>query len=153
MKHLTVILSVAILFLTSGIKAQEAQLEGNKRERLQALKVGYLTEKLALSPKEAELFWPLYNEMEGRVREVRKERKQNRRQTKQNHDEMSDAQLKKAIETELRLEQEELDLKKEYTNRFQKILPIKKVVKLHALEESFKRELLKQARDKRRGPP
>lgn len=152
MKYVITILALSFLGLGQA-NAQDEKLEGSKREKLQALKVGYLTEKLALTPEEAQAFWPLYNEMEARIKETRKARRKNRRNTMQNHEEMSDQDLLKALDSELTMEQQELDLKKEYSVRFREILPIKKVVKLHALEETFKKELLRKARDRRRGQP
>jgi hypothetical protein len=150
MRTLLLLLAFTIGFLQYGF-SQEPQLDGSKREQLQALKVGYLTEKLQLTPDEAQVFWPLYNELEDKVKTIRRERRKNRKSTKENHVEMSDDQLMAAVEGELDFEQQELDLKKEYTQKFKKILPIKKVVLLHHAQEDFKRRLLKGAKE-RRGP-
>jgi hypothetical protein len=122
---------------------------------LEALKVAYLTEKLSLTPAEAQQFWPLYNELNDKMREVHKQQRANRADTKQNFEAMTDAEVTKAIDQELALEQKELDLKKEYNERFKKILPVKKVARLIAAEHNFRKELLKGARDHREhnGPP
>ena len=112
--------------------------------------MAYLTEKLSLTPQEAQLFWPLYNELEDKMRKVRKEQRTNRSQAVETFDAMSDAEVSKAIDHELALEQRELDLKKEYNERFKKILPVKKVAKLHAAESGFRKELLRGAKDKNR---
>ena len=148
MKKLTSILIIALGFLHLSL-AQNPELETSKREKLEALKVAFITEKLALTPDEAKTFWPVYNELENKMRAIRKERRQNRRQTKENHDSMSDKELAAAIEAELNFEQKELDLKKEYNKKFNQILPIKKVVLLIEAQESFKRKLLKGAKDHR----
>ena len=131
--------------------AQDHQLEKGKREKLQALKVAYLTEQLELSAKEAQDFWPIYNELEDEIKKVRRQRRKNRQHTKANHAEMTEAELAKAIDVELDLEQQELDLKKLYNERFKRVLSIRKVAKLHALEDGFKRRLLKGARENRKG--
>ena len=135
--------------------AQE-ELDPSKRERLEALKVAYLTQELNLTPEEAQQFWPLYNEMTQKMRSIRKEQRGNRMNAKKNFDSLSDEALAEAIDRELEFEQHELDLKKEYTAKFKRILPIKKVAKLHTAEKEFRRELLQSAREKRRppgGPP
>jgi acetyl-CoA carboxylase beta subunit len=149
------ILILAVGFIAPATFAQE-ELEPSKREKLQALKVGYLTEQLNLTPEEAQSFWPLYNELEGKMKSIRKAQRENRMNAKKNFETMSDAELAASIDQELAFEQQELDLKKEYNVRFKKILPIRKVAKLHASEQGFKRELLKGARDRRKipgGPP
>ena len=63
---------------------------------------------------------------------------------------MSDKELMAAVEAELDFDQQELDLKREYNEKFSKVLPIKKVVLLHEAQEGFKRRLLKGAKEKRR---
>ncbi|MCB9192525.1 MAG: hypothetical protein H6602_12760, partial [Flavobacteriales bacterium] len=126
------------------------------RERLDALKVAYLTEKLNLTPEEAQQFWPLYNELDDKLQAIRRQQRGNRSDAKQNFDSMSDTDVAKAIDEELALEQQELNLKKEYNERFKKILPVKKVAKLYAAEHGFRKELLHRAKDRTKipgGPP
>jgi tellurite resistance protein len=155
MKKLMILVAVVAFNALQTAHAQD-ELEPSKRERLEALKVAYLTQELSLTPEEAQQFWPLYNEMAKKLRDIRKEQRGNRMDAKENFDSMSDAELSAAIDKELAYEQQELDLKKEYNAKFKKILPIKKVAKLHASEKGFRKELLKGARDKRKipgGPP
>lgn len=156
MKKLLILSAVVLLNSVQIVKAQSAALEPSKRERLEALKVAYLTEKLNLTPEEAQQFWPLYNELDNKLQEIRKKQRGNRSESKQNFDSMSDADVSKAIDQELALEQKELDLKKEYNEKFKKILPIKKVAKLYAAEHGFRKELLHRAKDRTKipgGPP
>jgi hypothetical protein len=47
--------------------------------------------------------------------------------------------------------QKELDLQKEYNEKFKAILPIKKVAKLYAAEEQFKVVLINQLKDRQAG--
>jgi len=155
MKKLTIII-VAVLLNSFQLAVAQNELEPSKREKLDALKVAYLTNELNLTPTEAQSFWPLYNELEDKMKEVRKERRDNRIGTKSNYAELTDAQLSAAVNRELALEQQELDLKKEYNERFKKILPMKKVAKLHVAEQGFRKELLHRAKDRTKipgGPP
>jgi len=149
MKHLLLVLIFTVGFSQSGF-SQVQELELSKREKLEALKVAHITEKLALTPDEAQTFWPLYNEMEAKMRVIRRLRRKNRKDTKANHDQLSEKELMAAIEAELDFEQKELNLKKEYSKKFSTVLPIKKVVLLHEAQEGFKRRLLMMAKEKRR---
>ncbi len=148
MKHTALIFLITIGFI-SFVNAQSAGLDVNKREKLEALKVGYLSEMLALTPEEAQTFWPLYNELEDKMRNIRKERRKNRKTARENFDQMSDKELTAAMEAELNFEQQELDLKREYNQKFSKVLPIRKIVQLHQAQDGFKRRLLKEAKEKR----
>ncbi len=155
MKKLTIII-VAVLLNSFQLAIAQNELEPSKREKLDALKVAYLTNELSLTPTEAQSFWPLYNELEDKMKGVRKQKHENRIDTKSNYEELTDAQLSAAVDRELALEQQELDLKKEYNERFKKILPMKKVAKLHVAEQGFRKELLHRAKDRTKipgGPP
>lgn len=154
MKQLIIIIVLNLGLVQMGWTQNDN--DQSKREQLEALKIAHITEKLALTPEEAQSFWPLYNELESKMKAVRKARRKNRKDTKANHAQMSDQELSAAVDAELNFEQQELDLKKEYNKKFKDILPIKKVVLLHEAQDGFKRRLLKGARDKRRipgGPP
>lgn len=150
------ILTAAVLLNSVHLAYAQDELEPSKREKLEALKVAYLTKELNLSPEEAQQFWPLYNELEDRTRAIRKNRRENRLDTKANHASLTDAELSAAVDRELAFEQQELDLKKEYNERFKKILPMIKVAKLHTAEQGFRKELLHKAKDRTKipgGPP
>jgi hypothetical protein len=74
-----------------------------------------------------------------------------------NFDEMSDAEIEKAVDGEIAFRQAELDIQKKYHPQFKKVLPIRKVGRLYRAEEEFKRELLNKLQDnkggRRQGPP
>jgi hypothetical protein len=42
-------------------------------ERLESAKIGFLTQKLDLSPREAEKFWPVYNQYQKELKALAKE--------------------------------------------------------------------------------
>src|SRR5687768_7964578 len=45
------------------------------KEKIEAMKVGYITQKLDLTSKEAQSFWPVYNEFNAEIDKIKKERK------------------------------------------------------------------------------
>lgn len=145
MKKLLILTAVMLLNSFQLAIAQD-ELEPSKREKLDALKVAYLTKELSLTPDEAQLFWPIYNELKDKMNELRKEKRSNRINIKENYSQLSDTELLAAVDFELAIEQQELDLKKAYTDRFKKILPIKKIAKLHSAERGFRKELLHRAK-------
>ena len=66
-------------------------------------------------------------------------------------DEMSDAELEKAVDGEIIFRNSELEILKKYHPQFKKVLPIRKVARLYKAEEDFKRRLVEMIRE-RRGP-
>ena len=140
------LLSFLVLF-SAIVFAQE-----NKppvRERLESLKVGFLTERLNLSAEEAKVFWPVYNKYQDELEQLRKSRRENLMNAKLNFDEMSDSEVEKTIDNELMYRQGELDVLKKYNPQFKKVLPVKKVAKLYKAEEDFKRKLIDMLQDRK----
>ena len=58
-----IILIVLLLWSGVGVWAQD-KLTDEKRKEFDAQKVAFFTQELDLSPAEAAVFWPLYNEMQ-----------------------------------------------------------------------------------------
>jgi len=121
---------VLILLLTIGsfgmLKAQDG-------ERLQALKIAYLTKKLDLSPEEAQRFWPIYNKYTEEIRNIRIE------------------QLQKKT-PELEVEDKILGVRKKYNGEFNKALSAEKVDRFFRSEKDFniliQRELQQRRMDR-----
>jgi hypothetical protein len=126
---------------------EEPQRPG--REHVEAMKVGFLTQRLNLTPEEAKVFWPVYNKYQDELEVLRKSRRENLVNAKTNFDEMSDKDVEKAVDSELGFRQNELDLLKKYHGQFKQALPMKKVAKLYRAEEDFKRELLDRIKENR----
>lgn len=138
----------ALLLLAFTVSAQPP--EGN-RERVEAMKIGFLTERLDLSPEEARTFWPIYNKYQDELETLRKGRRNNLIDARQNFDEMSDSDVAKTVDAELQFRQSELDIVRKYDPQFRKVLPIKKVARLYKAEEAFKRKLLEMLQERREG--
>ncbi|MGZ4034956.1 MAG: hypothetical protein ACXVPY_01010 [Bacteroidia bacterium] len=134
-------------------KGPRAQRNEEKRENIEALKVAFLTDKLSLTPEEAQQFWPVYNQYTEKLQELRKKRRQGDKDIKLNYDALSDKEIEQAIDADLANRQKELDLQKEYNAKFKAVLPMKKVAKLYNAEEQFKMVLLNKLKDKRQPPP
>mgnify|MGYP005615414997 CR=1 FL=1 len=61
-----------IFLLVSSLSFSQDHRE--KREKVKALKVAYITEQLELTSDEAEKFWPIYNTFEDKQSELRHEK-------------------------------------------------------------------------------
>ncbi|WP_131535717.1 hypothetical protein [Pedobacter nototheniae] len=115
-----------------------------KGEEIESLKIAYFTQKLDLSPDEAKIFWPIYNEMQREQNDLRKERMQKMISFRKTDeiDNLSDAQVQSLITSEFDFKQRDLNLDKKYYNKLKSSLPIKVVGKFYRAQEGFKRELL-----------
>ena len=139
-RQLTSALILMILAFTAN--AQRGQLnKGN--ERIQSLKVAFITEKLNFTPEESATFWPLYNEMEAKIEEIKKSPIKKARAVE------SDNDAKEFILERFSVEEEALSTKKEYYLLLADKISAQKVMKLNQVENQFKRELLKEVRNRR----
>lgn len=151
-KNLLALLLIGTLSVTT-ISAQQHKMHKSERpegthkpnpEKFKAMKIAYLTDKLALTPEEAQQFWPIYNEFESKKKAERKEFKDDKKEQLDKEIEWSDADIEKMLNERLQLKQDELNLEKEYLAKFKTVLPMKKVGELYKAEESFKRDLLRK---------
>ena len=142
-------LSLIIAFLAIG--SVQAQNKRPMRDRVDAMKVGFLTDRLNLTPEEAQVFWPVYNKYSDELDQLRKGRRENLMNTRENFDSMSPAEIEKAVDNEIIFRTNELEITKKYHPLFKKVLPIKKVAMLYKAEEDFKRKLIELIRERRGG--
>lgn len=127
--------------LTTQLSAQDRR---GGSDRLKSMKVAYITDQLNLTPEESQNFWPLYNELEDKLKENRKIHRSERIQ-----ENISEAEAKDLITRNFEAEQRELDLKIEYSNKFQTVISPVKLIRLQKAEKQFKRELLNRAKTRR----
>jgi len=136
----------ALLFLLPSILWAQRP----RGEEIESLKIAFFTKKLDLSPDDAKVFWPIYNDMQAEQNALRKERFQKmisfRKVTE--IDNLSDAQIQSLITSEFDFRQRDLNIEKKYYNKFKAVLPIKLIGKYYRAQEAFKRELLNRFKDR-----
>ncbi|TAL63105.1 MAG: hypothetical protein EPN85_00860 [Bacteroidetes bacterium] len=118
--------------------------ESPRKEKVDAMRIAFLTQKLDLSPEEAQKFWPVYNEFQKKRDEIQKKKREDKKSMKENIDSLPDKQIETIVDAEMVFRQKNLDLEKEYHGKFKSALPIKKVAKLYHAEDQFTHRLLEQ---------
>ena len=141
-----------LLLITSVSFAQRPPQGKHKpdKEKVKAMKIAFITEKLALTPEEAQSFWPIYNEYDAKREALRKAMRKGRK-NKEEATNLSDEEIAKDIAKQFEIRQQELNLDKTYHQKFIQVLPIKKVGRLYRADHDFKRELLKKIKNHREG--
>lgn len=135
----THILTIFILICSMNAIAQP------KREEIKALKVSFLTERLSLTEKEAQEFWPIYNAYEKTTIQIKhKELKDIRSEIKENLNSLNDTEAKTLL-NQLMVAQDKLHKENEQLIiKLKGILSPKKILMLRVAEEDFKRKLFEQ---------
>lgn len=122
--------------------------EPPRKEKVESMRIAFLTQKLDLSTEEAQRFWPVYNEFQKKRDELHKKKREARKGVKENLDSLSDKQIEALVDLEMATRQKNLDLEKEYYGKFKSVLPIKKVAKFYRAEEQFTHRLLDEISDR-----
>jgi hypothetical protein len=118
-----------------------------KKERIESMRIAYLSERLQLTPDEAKAFWPVYNKLEAEMKELRK--KYRMMDEEEEIETMSEEEAGKKLNELLAFKEAQLNLAKKYQTELKKVIPARKVLLLYRAEEDFKRELLKRIRERR----
>ncbi len=114
-----------------------------KREKIEAIKVAFITEQIDLSVEESQSFWPVYNEMSDKEHALRKAQRDALAGLK-DFENASDKDVEKAIMelADLQIEMEEL--RKSYLPKFIDIIGAKKTAKLMRAEKEFGKRLMER---------
>jgi len=131
-----------MLMLPFTVLAQEEPARDPRaRQRIEAARIAFITERLGLTPEEAEKFWPVYREFYQKRIELRQQLEQARKNQNNN---ATEEQQKRLLEMELQVRQRELDLEKEYSGRLLQTIPPQKLLTLRQAENEFREMVLRQ---------
>ena len=135
-----------IICLLSTILIQAQRLD--KRAELKALKIGYLTKQLELTSSEAEVFWPVYNEFDKKMFELRQQKILKSRNL--NIESLTDEGALELIESIKESDKSKFEYESQLIEDLMKILPPKKILLLKKSEIEFGKQVLEQYKQKRR---
>lgn len=140
-------LVLGFLSLPMLLSAQGAPDKG----KIKALKIAFITERLALTSEEAEVFWPLYNSFEDRKEALRGRQHEEVYNKIDEVGSLSEAEAGQLLKKYLSIEEEEEEIDKEFYTRMAKALSAKKTLLLFSAEHDFHKRLIKQMRGRSKG--
>ncbi|MFD2824034.1 sensor of ECF-type sigma factor [Lacinutrix iliipiscaria] len=140
------VITLFALFVSFLSFSQNDRLEN--REKIQALKVAYITEQLDLSTSEAEKFWPIYNTFEEEQHRLRQSSHDKREDI--NFDTLTESESQKLLDEMIAINKERISMYDTYILNLRKVLPAKKIILLKKVENEFKQKMFEEYR-KRKG--
>ena len=135
-------ISIAILLFLGANLLSAQDVPG--RQRLKAQRVAFITERIDLTPEEAEKFWPLFNQFENDKKDIQKKYKNPKRIAN-----MTDEEIEKQLLDSIAKDQELLDLKKSYFSKFKKVISVRKIAMLQVAEKEFRRSIVDKLKENR----
>lgn len=144
------VIAVFLLTVTSANAQQQRHRYGqqgnNKYEKIEAQRVAFITQELNLTPDEAKVFWPVYNEYDAKRHELKKAFKNNENLHKPDIEKLTEKEASQMLDNQIIEAQKLLDLRKEYHAKFKSVLPAVKVLELYDAEREFQKMLIERLR-------
>lgn len=145
--NLKTVMAILALVLMCGSAMAQGRNGGpppDGKDKIEALRIAFISERLNLSPEVAQKFWPVYNQYVAEFKALRDAAG------------FGPGKGEPTADEALEFEQKKLDLKKKYKTQFEAVIGKEKVATLYHLEEEF-RQKLRELHDQRQrdhgGPP
>ena len=145
---------MAVLALLSFSNIQAQPKKGGWQEKMMSEKIAFITMELQLTPEEAQVFWPVYNQISQKNKETQKAMNKAYRTMVKAMEEgsVSDKELNALLDDYLAALQAYKESGKGDVDQYRKVLPAKKVAKLYVAEENFRRHHIRNFKGGHKGP-
>lgn len=147
MKYLKTLFILLTISLTYSIVTKAQDTPTDREQEIKSQKIAFFTDKIGLTPEEAQVFWPIYNNYWSKKNSIIADRKEKMTFFSENNEKMSHGEMIKYADQYIQYEMELSELLDEYHKKFKKILPIEKVMKIYLADYEFKTYLLKRIRE------
>ena len=144
------LITIVCILLTLSVSAQDRRpnrsgqfspAEYAKQQR------EFFTKNAELTQEEADAFFPIYNELQQKKREINREIRIAMRQAEEAG--ISEEQSLKVIDAKADANIRIAELEKEYLKKFKEVLPASKILKVQNAEEQFNSQILKDIQQTR----
>ena len=117
------------------------------REKVEAARIGMITNRLGLTPEQAEKFWPIYREFIQKRIEIRQEYITLRQSIDANNPDPKKQQ--ELVDLGFKVKQNELNLEKDYSGRLMNVISAQQMLNLRKAEQDFRQLILNQLQQRR----
>jgi hypothetical protein len=143
-----IMIIAAILVFGAANAFANNETKEDWKEKIQSEKIAFLTMEIELTPQEAQVFWPVYNE-------INEEKDQAMYEVIKYYWEMSKAieagksekEIKALLDKYLEAQEKQRKIDEDAAEKYKKVLSTTKVAKLYIGEEKFRRQHIRKLRD------
>ncbi len=122
-------------------------------EMVQVERIAFFSEKIGLTPEEAQQFWPIYNEMDQKRTELFEKREDIINRSMNEPEKIKNNEWDEMLQTLTNIQQQEAELPIAYTKKFRTVLSAEKVMKVYVAEIQFRTYLLQKIRTRNPNGP
>lgn len=144
-KLLTIAISLAIVLpaLAQGGHPQHRGNRGDWEKRIQSEKIAFFISELDLTPEEAQVFWPLYNQYWKDCMEAHKNTMSYLRlMSGKGGEKPTETKMTEYTDSYVNALAEEGKVLEKYYPEFKKVLPIEKVGRIFIAEDKFRMKMI-----------
>ena len=139
---------IILLIIASGIvlHAQDDLRGRNKehiKEKVESKKIAFLSDKLDLSPTEAQIFWPIYNAYQDELMALRNENVN----TFMEETNAQNAEIK--LQALFEMDKEHLKIKQAYADKMKVKIGAEKTLNFFKYDKEFKSSMIRGLKEKR----
>ncbi len=134
-------LALGIIIVLAPLFSAVSQ-DKETRDKIEAARIAFITERLELTPEQAEKFWPVYREYTQERQGLRKEFLEARREMEK--EELTEEESSKLLDLGLRIKEQEAELQRKYSDRLTQVITNRQMLQLRQSEEDFRRMLLRR---------
>jgi hypothetical protein len=146
MKKIIFLSLLCLSLIRANAQEQANAIDPKVQERIKNLQIAYISDKLGLTPEQAQKFWPVYNEFSTKRNELRKELINARKEVKTAPDPQKDEEL---VKLGLSIRQRELNLENEYSGKLLQVITAQQILNLRKSERDFQQMIINQLQQRR----
>lgn len=149
MKKQFLLLFIFIFGMFSSMYSQKNRIT---HEKFKALKTAFITDELDLTVKEAELFWPIYNEYHKASKTINFQLEHGIKKQIDNNggiENLTDIDATKILKKIILLKKQKAKISEQLYPRLRKVISAKKIIRLTKAERDFRFKIFREYR--RRG--
>ena len=123
------------------------------KEKMQSVKIAFLTTEIGLTPTEAQNFWPIYNSVSEELdKAMRSTFSSYMELEKAINENKSDKEVSRCLERYLDALSSQDEIRSDSVEKYRKILPDRKVAKIFVAEEKIRRQHIRMLQHGHRPP-
>ncbi len=142
-----------LMICVSALQAQPSERIEPHSERIEAVRTRFFTRQMQLTPKEARLFWPLYDEFLAKQEKLKGQREEWTPESAEAFNIMTDEEINAMIDARLQQAETALDDRRKFISDLREVLPPRKVAMFLRAEHRFTMELRQRVQERRTRQP
>lgn len=151
MKKSFILSLIMSVFALASVSASN-RCQGDWKQKMMSEKIAFFTVEMGISPEEAQVFWPVYNQ-------VNKEKDEAMHKVFETYKELESSieagkpekEISKLLGNYLKAIDRQREIDNEAHEKYTKVLPVEKLAKLYICEEKFRRQHIRKLHAKPEG--